>query len=845
MIEQQSSHRNLMMQGGTINFDQNPAGSNQVRSQSSYSKGRRIINSKGGFVGNIQGQNISIGKDQNLINNNSLNNSTQSTGNNINNITSNNAAINNNYMMPSINGTTINHQYFKTSNNSLITSKIGSVFQSQNNSISLISSNNGGAFQNIYQNDSGNSTQNVTISDLIKKNQNPTKSDYENLNSSAKYSIDQNKTQINSNNYVKDFQLNYLNQFIDYGDCVVINVNDEVRKIKKNFKCKRLLLLNHMQYFEQYLKEDNSGESLDISVHCDVKIFEWLIKYVDYYFNLSLYGSQLGLFKQNYLVVTDKSPDLQITHNSNQLNTQPPELDIKSCISILISAEFLKIKQLVDEASLKVTLQDLDNVDDPKNKLSSRIYMKKVDELLKENENKYMMQLCQYCKKLFTIENQDRYICPKAKIFIDCYGSLDLLCNDCGEYFDLAHIYDCRYHPGLPTFNFDSNEGAYKCCLKKAYRFEVQAKSKGCQTKQHNVYSFFNINNNQTVADKDLLNLIIQKKELTQEPVGEEAKIKPSFQQSIRNYIIEHKDQLFLVDEDEDDANALDYDQVNEQKHTDDNHSKSNNMSIINYNNVSIGSIPPELRDNSPSPDVFTSRPSSNRIVLQPNARQSITSFTGANNIIKQLKLSQQSQSNSTSINQSQQIQQQQQPLFQIRKQNAPVFQLKSKQVNRKQDKNMNDSSNVMESELNHDLLSNNNYTPSPSKLSPKNNIQSVSQLREGKKQRKAIKIDCANMSKLQISQFKQDNLRQTDKFTMNDLVQQLKKFRVQERSSNNFNPSSNFMNFNMDKQYNNQQESQSAPGSSLMLNKVTIKNPDKKIVIQKRKIMRWGNQSQ
>jgi len=42
------------------------------------------------------------------------------------------------------------------------------------------------------------------------------------------------------------------------------------------------MLLNHMKYFEQYLKEEVSGESLDISVHCDVKIFEWLIKYVDY-----------------------------------------------------------------------------------------------------------------------------------------------------------------------------------------------------------------------------------------------------------------------------------------------------------------------------------------------------------------------------------------------------------------------------------------------------------------------------------------------------------------------------------------------------------------------------------
>ena len=72
---------------------------------------------------------------------------------------------------------------------------------------------------------------------------------------------------------------------------MVITVNDEIRKMKKDFKCKRMMLLNNMRYFEQYLKDDKSGEQLDISVHCDIKIFEWLLKYVDYYQNYGDYGS--------------------------------------------------------------------------------------------------------------------------------------------------------------------------------------------------------------------------------------------------------------------------------------------------------------------------------------------------------------------------------------------------------------------------------------------------------------------------------------------------------------------------------------------------------------------------
>jgi hypothetical protein len=46
------------------------------------------------------------------------------------------------------------------------------------------------------------------------------------------------------------------------------------------------MLLTHMKYFEQYLKQENSAELLDISVQCDIKIFEWLIKYVDFMQNI-------------------------------------------------------------------------------------------------------------------------------------------------------------------------------------------------------------------------------------------------------------------------------------------------------------------------------------------------------------------------------------------------------------------------------------------------------------------------------------------------------------------------------------------------------------------------------
>lgn len=50
--------------------------------------------------------------------------------------------------------------------------------------------------------------------------------------------------------------------------------------MEKSFKCQRNLLMRYMKYFEKYLTEVTQVEDIDISVHCDIKIFEWLISYI-------------------------------------------------------------------------------------------------------------------------------------------------------------------------------------------------------------------------------------------------------------------------------------------------------------------------------------------------------------------------------------------------------------------------------------------------------------------------------------------------------------------------------------------------------------------------------------
>jgi hypothetical protein len=63
-------------------------------------------------------------------------------------------------------------------------------------------------------------------------------------------------------------------------ETLVIHVCDENRMINRDFKVNKTLLLSHMKYFTTYLSGSDAFDDIDISVHCDVHIFDWLVKYV-------------------------------------------------------------------------------------------------------------------------------------------------------------------------------------------------------------------------------------------------------------------------------------------------------------------------------------------------------------------------------------------------------------------------------------------------------------------------------------------------------------------------------------------------------------------------------------
>lgn len=97
---------------------------------------------------------------------------------------------------------------------------------------------------------------------------------------------------------------------------------------KREFHCPRSVLVKEMRYFSEYLSSDSLlSEEVDISVHCDIPVFEWLMRY-----------AKRGLYEGTRGEILDEP-------------LEPPTLEPKTVVSILISSDFLKMDSLVKSSS--------------------------------------------------------------------------------------------------------------------------------------------------------------------------------------------------------------------------------------------------------------------------------------------------------------------------------------------------------------------------------------------------------------------------------------------------------------------------------------------------------------
>lgn len=295
-------------------------------------------------------------------------------------------------------------------------------------------------------------------------------------------------------------------------DSIVIHVHDDRVGQSSDFTCSRAEIVAHMKYFERFLGDSGTEgcdpDDVDISVHCDISIFEWLVKYM-------------------------RSP-----------TTSTATLAVPSVVSILISSEFLQMGPLVEDClryvhahinqivklpidfgcinatllrrlAKKFTVDELDEIRDPREKLIGRLYMQKLEMFLEDVEESDVLQQCCHCKRLFN-QRAGPAQCIEAKMTIDYHGAVVarhqsnpgwklshyilrlrsesktwreiywhiwglsrvMTCTVCGEKFSCTQLGHCSYHPQAVLFETSGgNEGIFPCCGQHMLNFDVSNKS--------------------------------------------------------------------------------------------------------------------------------------------------------------------------------------------------------------------------------------------------------------------------------------------------------------------------------------------------------------------------------
>lgn len=141
----------------------------------------------------------------------------------------------------------------------------------------------------------------------------------------------------------------------------MIHVIDDSKNERRDFTFSRSLLVKYMKYFDRCLKRISDNDEIDISIHCDAVIFEWLLNYI---FAMEEYekkqaefhravghsvGQNWSLKLQRIQNNVDEESSKNNFANSAIMQYGGPKLDIKNAVTILIPAEFLKIDRLVRE----------------------------------------------------------------------------------------------------------------------------------------------------------------------------------------------------------------------------------------------------------------------------------------------------------------------------------------------------------------------------------------------------------------------------------------------------------------------------------------------------------------
>ena len=332
---------------------------------------------------------------------------------------------------------------------------------------------------------------------------------------------------------------------------LTIHVCDEVKGVSRDFTCPQKLLVSKMGYFAD-ITSGQKLEDMDISVHCDLKIFDWLIKWV----KKKMYASQ-----ENWPKLTAANV-IPILVSASFLQMEPLLCDCLSYCHAHLS-EIVKVSpnlgclndNIISRLAAMFTNLELEMGKDKKERIQPRLFCKMIHSLCEVEAQSIRGHFatlaglfrCTKCGKYLTQSVSSYVHCVSQNMKLNRWGQIVsnhvrdmnwslsnfvanlhkelrswrrvywrlwatchfLYCSICETHFPTSQMLCCQHHPDMPQFLGSPSEGGkigrYPCCgLQLAYRYEnVTGPSSGCQYREHCVVA-------ENDRDRAILSLVTQ-----------------------------------------------------------------------------------------------------------------------------------------------------------------------------------------------------------------------------------------------------------------------------------------------------------------------------------------------
>ncbi|XP_055606471.1 SANT and BTB domain regulator of class switch recombination isoform X2 [Uranotaenia lowii] len=335
---------------------------------------------------------------------------------------------------------------------------------------------------------------------------------------------------------------------------VIIHVCDEVKGTSRDFSCPQKLLVAKMGYFAD-VTAGQRLEDMDISVHCDLQIFEWLMKWV-----------KKDTSNQDDWPALDPSNVVPILVSASFLQMEPLLCD---CLSfchgrlndvIKASANLACLNDsIITRLAAMFTNLELEMVKDKKDRIAPRLWTKMIQSLCEIEPQALRghyatlvgMFRCLRCNKYLTQTVSTFIHCVPQNIRLNRWGQLIsthvkdpswnitsyvaslhkelrswrkvywrlwghchfLYCAVCDSHFAIYQMLWCPYHPEQAQFLGPAAEGRvagpagrYPCCGKQSFRYDTLPGPTGCQFREHTVQA-------DTDRDRSILQLAIHASE--------------------------------------------------------------------------------------------------------------------------------------------------------------------------------------------------------------------------------------------------------------------------------------------------------------------------------------------